>query len=74
VNALAVAVQGLGFDAAYVALHGLLVFVAIEVQKYEAVGGGSPSTKRTRRQQIAPSWLPKLAVEDEEAMLLVGLI
>jgi hypothetical protein len=73
-NALAVAVQGLGFDAAFVALQGLLAFVAIEVQKYEAAGGGSPVNRRTRRSQAAPLWLPKLAVEDEEAMLLVGLL
>lgn len=72
-NPLAIAIQGLGFDSAFVALQGLLAFVVEEVQKYEQ-GGGVPISKRTRRHQIAPLWLPKLAVEDEEAMLLVGLL
>ena len=71
-NPLAVAVQGLGFAAAAVALQGLLQFVAQEVQKYETGGGG---LKTRRRIQPAPLWLPDIATnDDDDALLLIGLI
>jgi hypothetical protein len=73
-NALIVAIQGLGYSAAQVALQGLLAYVALEVQKYEQGGGGGIGVKRKTKRHTEPLWLPKLAVEDEEAMLLVGLI
>ena len=68
---LAVAVQGLGYGAAIVAVQGLLAFVADEVQKYEAAGGGA--TRRKSR-HATPNWLPQIPVEDEEALLLIGAL
>ena len=71
-NPLAIAVQGLGFAAAAVALQGLLQFVAQEVQNYDAGGGG---LKTRRRIQTAPLWLPNIATnDDDDALLLIGLI
>lgn len=70
-NPLAVAIQGLGFDAALVALQGLLAFVVEEVQKYEAQGGDQPRHKSRR---VAPNWLPQIPVEDDEALLLIGVL
>lgn len=71
-NPLAVAVQGLGFAAASIALQGLLQFVALEVQKADVGGGG---IKTRRRIQSAPLWLPDMATsDDEDAMLMLGII
>lgn len=71
IEPLALAVQGLGFGAAQVALQGLLQFVALEVQKYEAAGGGSPRRKSLR---VAPNWLPQIPVEEDEALCLIGVL
>lgn len=73
-NALAVAVQGLGFDAAYVALQGLLSFVGEEVVKYEQIYGQGIRTRRNTQRLVEPLWLPKLAVEDDEVLLLIGAV
>lgn len=73
-NALAVAVQGLGYSAAQVALQGLLAYVALEVQKYEQGGGDGIRAKRKTKRLSAPLWLPELAVEDDEALLLMGVL
>lgn len=69
-NPLVAAVQGLGFGAAQVALQGLLVFVMQEVLIYEAQGGGI----RRKSRRLAPDWLPHIPVEEEEALLLVGIL
>lgn len=68
-NPLAVAVQGLGFLAAMVALQGLLAFVADEVKKNEAGGG-----IKTRRRVVgmSPTWVDPW--EEDEALLLAGII
>ena len=73
-NALAVAVQGLGFDAAYVALQGLLAYVGEEVVKYEQIYGQGLRTRRNVKRVVEPLWLPKIAVEDDEALLLIRAI
>lgn len=70
-NPLAIAVQGLGFGIAQIALQGLLVWVAAEVKKYESFGGDSPRRKSRR---AAPNWLPVIPVDDDEALLLVGVL
>jgi hypothetical protein len=70
-NPLAVATQGLGFGAAQIALQGLLQWVALEVEKYESAGGGG-SRRKSRR--ATPSWLPAVPVEEEEALLLIGIL
>lgn len=72
-NPLAIAAQGLGFTAALVAMQGLLAFVADEVKKYEQLGGGGLKTRR-RISTLAPApWLPS-PVEEDEALLLIGLL
>lgn len=70
-NPLAVAIQGLGFGAAQVALQGLLAFVVQEVIKHEA-DGGVQRRRGTRR--ATPNWLPAIPVEEEEALLLIGIL
>lgn len=70
-NPLAVAVQGLGFGAALAAVHGLLAFVALEVQKFEEYGGGAP---RRKSRHATPNWLPQIPVEEDEALLLIGVL
>jgi hypothetical protein len=70
-NPLAVAVQGLGFDAAMVAVQGLLAFVVLEVKKFEEFGGAS--SKRKSRHAV-PNWLPQIPVEDDESLLLIGAL
>ena len=67
---LQIAVQGLGYQAAVVALQGLIQFVIEEVQKYEAGGG----VKVRRRVSPAPLWLPDLPIEEDEALLLIGVL
>ena len=72
INPLAAAVHGLGFGLAQLALQGLLVFVAIEVEKNEQ--GGSGSTPRARRRAL-PAWAAQLPVDDDaEALLLLGIL
>ncbi len=68
-NPLAVAVQGLGFLAAMVALQGLLAFVADEVKKNEA---GRGIKTRRRVVGISPTWVDPW--EEDEALLLAGII
>lgn len=70
-NPLAIAVQGLGFTAAQIALQGLLQFVADEVKKFEDFGGDAP---RRRSRHTIPNWLPQIPVEEDEALLLIGLL
>lgn len=70
-QALAVAVQGLGFGAAMVALQGLLHFVAVEVQKYEQ-GGNAPTHRKTTR--ATPNWLPVLPVDEDDTLLFLDLL
>lgn len=66
---LAVAVQGLGFSVAMVALQGLLAYVAEEVRKNEAGGG-----IKTRRRIVgmSPTWIKP--IEEDEALLLAGIV
>ena len=72
-NPLAIAAQGLGFTAALVAIQGLLAFVADEVKKYEQLGGGGLKTRRHIRTLAPAPWLQS-PVEEDEALLLIGLI
>ncbi len=72
-NPLAIAVQGLGYAAAMVALQGLLQFVADEVKKYESQSGGGIKARR-RIVGISPFYAPAQPVEEDEALLLIGLI
>ena len=71
-NPLAIAVQGLGFTAALVAVQGFLALVVAEITRQDNAGGG---LKTRRRIQSRPLWLPNIATnDDEDAMLLIGLI
>ena len=70
-NPLAVAVQGLGFAAAIIATQGLLAFVAQEVAKNKS--GGGIKTRR-RIVGISPMHTPAKPIEEDEALLLIGLI
>jgi len=72
-NPLAIAVQGLGYAAAMAALQGLLQFVADEVKKYESQSGGGIKTRR-RIVGISPFYAPAQPVEEDEALILIGLI
>lgn len=69
-NPFQIAVQGLGYPAAVVALQGLIQFVVAEVQKHEAGGG----IKVRHRVLPSPLWLPELPVEEDEALLLIGVL
>lgn len=71
-NPLAIAVQGLGFDAAMVALHGLLQFVVQEVQKHDAAAGGGIKTRR-RVVGMSPVHTPDQTDDDDEDELLLLL-
>lgn len=71
-NPLAVAVQGLGFGAAMVALQGMLAMVVEEIAQMQSAAGGGLKTRR--RASRAPAWLPDLPVEDEEALVLAGIL
>ena len=71
IDPFAAAVQGLGFGFAQLALQGLLIFVAAEVEKNEQ--GGSGSLRRTRRMP-RPAWAPAWPVDDDETLLLLGLV
>lgn len=71
-NPLAVAVQGLGFGAAMVALQGMLALVIEEIAQMQSAAGGGMKTRR--RARLAPDWLPDLPVEDDEALLLAGAL
>jgi len=70
-NPLAIAVQGLGFGPAMAAVQGLLVWVAQEVQKFEAQGGDAPRRKARRN---LPAWAPEMPTEEDEALLLAGVL
>lgn len=71
-NPLAVAVQGLGFGAAMVALQGMLALVIEEIAQMQSAAGGGMKTRR--RARLVPDWLPDLPVEDDEALLLAGVL
>ncbi len=72
-NPLAVAVQGLGFGSAMVALQGMLALVIEEIaQMQSAAGGGGLKTRR--RARLVPDWLPDLPVENDDALLLAGVL
>lgn len=73
INPLAIAVQGLGFGAAQMALQGLLQFVVQEVQKAEILGGNPLRTRRTTR-RATPNWLPAHTPNEDEALLLLGIV
>lgn len=68
---LGLALQGLGFSAALIAMQGLLAFVAQEVAKNES--GGGIKTRR-RIVGISPVHTPAHPIEEDEALLLIGLI
>lgn len=70
-NPLAVAVQGLGFGSAMVALQGMLALVIEEIAQMQSAAGG---LKTRRRARLVPDWLPDLPVEDDEALLLAGVL
>lgn len=72
-NPLAVAVQGLGFGFAIVAVQGLLGYVVDEVKKYESDSGGGIKTRR-RIVGMSPMHAPVRPVDEDEALLLIGLI
>jgi len=72
-NPLAVAVHGLGYAAAIVALQGLLQYVADEVKKSDSESGGGLKTRR-RIIGISPFYAPAQPVEEDEALILIGLI
>ena len=70
-NPIAIAIQGLSFGAAMVAVQGLLAFVAEEVRKFEEYGGGGPKRRSVR---AAPNWLPAIPVDEDETLLLLGIV
>jgi hypothetical protein len=75
-NPFAIAAQGLGFAAALIATQGLLAFVADQVNQYEQASGGGLKTRR-RRLALSPVHWPKqplAPVEEDEALLLIGLL
>ena len=72
VNPLVVAIQGLGFGAAQMALQGLLQYVVNEVAKAEFLGG-NPTRRRTTR-RAKPNWLPVQPTDEDEALLLLGIL
>lgn len=73
-NPLAIAVQGLGFGAAIVALQGLLAFVAEEVQKAESQSGGGLKTRRRVKGMHPVQYVPVNPIEEDEALLLAGVL
>jgi hypothetical protein len=70
-NPFQIAIQGLGYQAAMVALQGLLQFVAVELLNNEQAGGGERHRKTTR---AAPNWLPVLPVDEEDTLIYFGLL
>jgi hypothetical protein len=73
-NPLAVAVQGLGFGAAMAALQGLLLYVVVEVQKYESQSGGGIKTRRRVKGMHPVQYTPVDPIEEDEALLLAGVL
>ena len=74
-NPLAVAMQGLGFAAALVALQGLLAFVVAEVIKHEALhGGGIKTRRRVVRAPLVMPWPLKPEDEDEALLMALGAL
>lgn len=73
-NPLAIAIQGLGFTAAIVALQGLLQFVAIEVQKADAQAGGGIKTRRRVQGMHPVQYRPIAPIDEDEALLLSGAL
>lgn len=71
-NPLAIAIQGLGFGAAMVAVQGFMAAIeqAIIAQAQHAGGG----TKTRRRVSKTPIWLPVLPTDEDESLLLTGVI
>jgi hypothetical protein len=59
-NPLAIAIQGLGFGPAMVALQGLLVWVADEVRKWEEAGGDAPVPRSRARRELVQIGYPAL--------------
>lgn len=68
-NPFAIAIQGLGFAPALLAMQGLLQYVAEEVRKLEMESGGG--LKVRRRISRTPLWLPELPTDEDEALLLI---
>ena len=73
INPLAVAVQGLGFGAAQIALQGLLQYVVDEVKKAEFIGG-NPLSRRTKRRLAPPNWIPVFPPNEDEELILLGIV
>ena len=71
-NPFAIAIQGLGYGPAQVAVQGLLASVVQQAQEYEANSGGGQPRRRSRH--ATPIWLPAIPVEEEEALLLIGIL
>jgi len=67
-NPLAIAIQGLGFDAAMVALQGMLALVVQEIAQMQSAAGGGMKTRR--RIKTVPLWQPELPAEDDDGLLL----
>ena len=72
-NPLAIAVQGLGFGAALVAVQGLLAVIAEEVRAVESAAGGGLRVRRKAR-RVSLAWPADHPVDDDEAVLLAGLL
>lgn len=70
INALAAAVQGLGFGFAQIAMQGLLAYVIEEVKKYEQVGGGG----MTPRRRVVRLPVPAPIANDDDELLFLGII
>jgi hypothetical protein len=70
-NPTAIALQGLGLGTAMVAMQGLLEWGDQASQAADAYGGSAPRRKSRR---ATPQWLTQLPVEEEEALLMVGLL
>ena len=68
---LAIALQGLGFAAAQVALQGMLALIDQAVKQEQQGGGGASLGRRSRR--MRPSWLPTKPKEEDEVLLLMGI-
>lgn len=72
-NPLAIAIQGLGFDAALVAVQGFMMAVVEEIKALESAAGGGLRTRRKVRRATL-GWLENTPLEEDEALLLACLL
>lgn len=70
-NPVAVAMQGLGFGAAQMALQGLLAAMQELEQQAATSGGALGKVRRKTRVRTQPTWS---LVEFEDELLLIGVL